>query len=140
MNLGLLYRVLGLPGLRFLLLVVGYSVGHEIADYLGREYRGGVSWGMTLGYQSWGVGLLSLVEGVVVYRWSRRWVRLEWLAATITAAIVLTCTGILTGYSGAWAHPYRLAWFQGCVVAAIFLPLIVHRLVNRWRHARAGRR
>ena len=140
MNLRLLYRVLGLPGLRFLLLVVGYSVGHEIADVLGREYRGGVSWGATLDGYTWVFVVLSLVEGAVVYRWSRRWVRLEWLAATITAAIVLTCTGILTGYSGAWAHPYRLAWFQGCAVAAIFLPLIVHRLVNRWRHARAGRR
>ena len=140
MNLRLLYRLLGLPGLRFLLLVVGYSVGHEVADVLGREYRGGVSWGATLDVYTWVFVLLSLVEGAVVYRWSRRWVRLEWLAATMTAAIVLTCTGILTGYTGAWAHPYRLAWFQGCVVAAIFLPFIVHRLVNRCRHARAGRR
>ncbi|MEB3733149.1 hypothetical protein ULF88_01190 [Halopseudomonas pachastrellae] len=63
--------------------------------------------------------VLSVLEGLVVLALPRFAVR----AAVLVSVVFVGATALAIGYTGAWAHPYRLAYYQLCVLAAVWLPL-----------------
>ena len=115
------------PLLRLFMLVALYSLGHLVAEGAGRAFRGGYSWGLTLWLWSAGFVVLSVLEGLVVLALPRFAVR----AAVLVSVVFVSATALAIGYTGAWAHPYRLAYYQLCVLAAVWLPLGL----LRWRAA-----
>lgn len=122
----LVYLLLLLPIIRVSLLLVTYSIGHEIAESIGREYRGGYAWGLTLELYAIGFAVLSFIEGAVVLKFSRHVV----LAGLVTSVLFIVSLAVQVGYTGGWSHPYRLAYYQFCGVVAIWLPIAIVRLTS----------
>ena len=126
MTTRIVYLLLLQPMIRVLLLTAIYGVGHFVAEAIGREYRGGYSWGLTLGsFTAW-FGVLAVLEGFAVLRFPER-VLIAALASSTTFVVWLAFD---VGYSGGWAHPYRLAYFQLCAVGATCLPMTIKRLTR----------
>lgn len=131
MTLRPLHLLLLQPLLRLFMIVALYSLGHLLAEGGGRALRGGYSWGLTLWLWSAGFLVLSVLEGLVVLALPRFAVP----AAVLVSVVFVSATALAIGYTGAWAHPYRLAYYQLCVLAAVWLPLGL----LRWRvAAKAG--
>ena len=123
MTLRPLHLLLLQPLLRLFMLVALYSLGHLLAEGGGRALRGGYSWGLTLWLWSAGFVVLSVLEGLVVLASPRFAVR----AAVLVTVVFVGATALAIGYTGAWAHPYRLAYYQLCVLVAVWLPLVLLR-------------
>ncbi len=123
----IVYLLLLRPIIRVLLLTAIYGVGHFVAEAIGREYRGGYSWGLTLGFFTAWFGILAVLEGFAVLRFPER-VLIAALASSSTFVVWLAFD---VGYSGGWAHPYRLAYFQLCAIGATWLPIITRKWLTR---------
>ena len=123
MTLRPLHLLLLQPLLRLFMLVALYSLGHAVAEGADRAFRGGYSWGLTLWLWSAGLVVLSVLEGLVVLASPRFAVR----AAVLVTVVFVGATALAIGYTGAWAHPYRLAYYQLCVLVAVWLPLVLLR-------------
>ncbi len=114
------------PMIRVLLLTAIYGVGHFVVEAIGREYRGGYSWELTLGYFTAWFGVLAVLEGVAVMRSPERGL----VAAVASSTIFVVWLVFDVGYTGGWAHPYRLAYFQLCAVVATWFPMTIKRLTR----------
>lgn len=124
-----LYLVLLQPMIRVAILVAAYHIGHLVAEGVGREYRGGYSWGLTLSVSTAAFALLSALEGIAVLRCPGR----ALMAAICTSGLFIVWLAFNVGYTGGWAHPYRLAYFQFCALAAVWLPVAGYRLARSVR-------
>lgn len=127
MNRRLLYLLAVQPLIRVMILVSLYGIGHLIADSIGRGYRGGYSWGLTLFVSTFIYGVLAIVEGVVGIVSPR----LTIIFACVVSVGFVCYLALSIGYSGAWAHPYRLAYFQFCAVIGVWLPMLAKARLTR---------
>lgn len=130
-KMSLLRLLIGLPLLRTLLLIIAYHLGHEVAEFVGRSYQGDYAWGITIQLSTIIFGVISLIEGGIVFKTSLR----LWQTGLVFTVLFGAWTGLFIGYTGTWSHPYRLAYFQLCVLAAIWLPTMISGVASRYRKA-----
>ena len=123
-------RPIWMPIARLIILVMTYQSGTLVADLMGRPYRGGYAWSLTLSIVTCVFMVLSFIEAA----WVSRSPNKKLLAAAFTCALFVIYLGIDIGYTGGWAHPFRLLYFQLCVISAVWLPELAAFAVNSFRN------
>ena len=118
------FKLILFPILSVLALMFLYNIGHIAAEALGRDYRGGVGWGISLIYMTVIFSVASFIQA-----WLLIYSNLGEAKVYISISLVFLWICLLTFMTS--TYPYRFAYYQLCALIILVGPLIGRNLTRR---------